>query len=137
MCPPASTRQVGSSEYLAGVEVVCAMRGRGMHRPGAGVVGDVGGQNAQNSAVEEWMLEVNAVESRALEAGELFDRPELAGCGHLRGQFSGNDVDGLSVEVSHPFLYASCGSLRKGWGTGGLWRFEGHVFEIGMEGHGH
>ena len=49
---------------LAGVEVVCAVRGRGVDRAGAGVGGDVGGQHAQNAALEERMLEGDALERR-------------------------------------------------------------------------
>ena len=51
---------------LAGVEVVGAMRGRGVHCAGAGVGGNVGGQHAQDAAVEERMLEGGALELAAL-----------------------------------------------------------------------
>ncbi len=75
--------------FLAGIKVVCAVRGRGVHRPGSGVGGDVGGQNAQDRPLQERMLEGDAVEHGALEAGKLFGGPELAGFGHLRSQLSG------------------------------------------------
>ena len=57
---------------LAGIEVVGAVRGRGVDRAGAGVGGDVGGQHAEDAALEKRMLEGGALEPRALEAGELF-----------------------------------------------------------------
>ena len=62
---------------LAGIKVVCAVRGRGVHRAGAGVGGDVGGQTPRIDALEERMLECDAVERGALEAGEFFVAPSL------------------------------------------------------------
>ena len=79
---------------LAGVEVVGAVGGRGVDGAGAGVGGDVGGQHAQDAALQEGMLEGDAVEHGAFEAGDLSGRAEFAGGGHLRGQCRGDDVDG-------------------------------------------
>ena len=52
----------------AGAEVFSAMRGRGVDDAGAGVHGDVVGEHAENFAVEEGMLEVEALE---LASGEV------------------------------------------------------------------
>ena len=51
---------------LAGVEVVCAVGGSGVDGAGAGVGGDVGGQDAEDAAVEKRMLEGDAVEHGCL-----------------------------------------------------------------------
>ena len=117
---------------LAGVEVVNAVRGCGMHRAGAGVGGDVGGQHAQDGPLQKRMLESDPVEHGSFEAGDLFCGAELARLGHLPGQLRGDDVHGRSVVVSR-----SC--LRQGWGARHLWWtcLKGHVLKIGMKGHCH
>ena len=65
--PAASTRH-GLVEVvvLAGVEVVGAMRGCGVDRAGALVGGDVGREDAEDAAIEEWVLEGGALELRCL-----------------------------------------------------------------------
>ena len=57
---------------LAGIKVVGAVSRRGMDGAGAGIGGDVGGEHAQDAALQERMLEGDAVERGALEAGEFF-----------------------------------------------------------------
>ncbi len=97
---------------LAGREIVHAVRGRGVDCAGALVGGDVGGEDAEDGALEERMLEGDAIEGCAFEAGE-FDRIfEVARGLHALSQFRSDDV--------HIFA-----------------EFESHVLEIGMEGYGH
>ena len=113
MCPPASTRQVGSRQIaLAGIEVVGAVRGRGVDRAGARVGGDVGAQYAEDRAFQERMLEGYAFEQGALEAGKLFRVAKPAGRGHLFSQRGGDKI---------------------GLAGPGLQR---HIVEVGMKGHG-
>ena len=51
---------------LAGVEVVCAVGRRGVDGAGTRVGSDVGGQNAEDAALEERVLEGGALELRCL-----------------------------------------------------------------------
>ncbi len=57
---PASSTLLVSVELVldAGVEVVRAVRGRGVHHAGAGVHGDVVGEHAENCAIEERVCKV-------------------------------------------------------------------------------
>ena len=101
---------------LAGVEVVGAMGGSGVDGARALVGGDVGGQNAEDAAVEERVLEGGAFELGAFEAGQFDGFAEIAGGDDGGGEFGGDDVDGGGV-VSHP-----CAQKRaQGWGTRSLW----------------
>ena len=65
---PGSIDAAGLVEVIAltGVEVVCAMRGRGVDRAGALVGGDVGGEDAEDAALEERVLEGGVLELRCL-----------------------------------------------------------------------
>jgi hypothetical protein len=94
----------GQVVALAGGEVVDAVGGRGVDGAGALVGGDVGGVDAEDGAVEEWMLEGGAVERGAFEEGE--DVGLRRGLGWVGGahqmrvdddfgeQGLGDDVDG-------------------------------------------
>ena len=105
---------------LAGVEVVGAMGGSGVDGARALVGGDVGGQNAEDAAVEERVLEGGAFELGAFEAGQFDGFAEIAGGDDGGGEFGGDDVDGGGV-VSHP-----CAQKRaQGWGTRSLWGARG------------
>ena len=84
---------------LAGVEVVGAMGRGGVHCAGAGVGGNVGGQDAQDAAVEERVLEGGALELAAFEAGELGGFAEIAGGDDRCGQLGGNNVDGAGLSL--------------------------------------
>ncbi len=109
---------------LAGVEVVGSVGGRGVDGAGAGVGGDVSGQNSEDRALQKRMLEGDAVEGRALEAGEIVVLSRLARSrvlfaalnlqirDHFFGQFAGNDIDTSALAV------------------------QGDVFKVGMEGDG-
>ena len=56
---------------LAGVEIVGAVGGCGVDCAGALVGGDVGGENAEDAALEERVLEGGVLELAAFEAGEF------------------------------------------------------------------
>ena len=63
MCPPLSTWHSWlESVAHAGVEVVRAVRGRGVDGAGALFGGDVVGVHAEDGAIEEGMLEGDALE---------------------------------------------------------------------------
>ena len=70
---PAGVDAAGGVEAIAqaGIEVVGAVSGRGVHCSGAGVGGDVSGQHAQDAALKKRMLEGHAIQRSALEAGEF------------------------------------------------------------------
>jgi hypothetical protein len=74
---------------LTGIEVVCAMRGGCVDGSGAGVGGDVRGQNAEDAAVEEGVLEGDAVKLRAFKTSDFQGQAEIA---------SGDDGAGLDGE---------------------------------------
>jgi hypothetical protein len=124
---------------LAGVEVVRSVGGRGVDGAGALVGSDVGGQHAEDAAVEERVLECGALEQAAFEAGEFFRFAEVAGSDYAGGQFRGDDIDGawLRFVLSHPCRRRK----RQGWGTlgcgmasvaGGI-RGEGYILKIRMK----
>ena len=71
---------------LAGIEVVCTVRRRSVDGAGAGVGGDVGGQNAEDAALEEGVLEGGVFELRAFETREFLGRAEPAGGDDRGGQ---------------------------------------------------
>ncbi len=76
--------ELGQVVAFAGVEVVDAVRGRGVDGAGALVGGDVIGGDAEDGAVQEGVLEGGAVEACAVEAGEgLRLGSELATFGDL------------------------------------------------------
>src|SRR4029077_18151483 len=101
--------------FLPGVEVVGAMRRRGVHGAGARIGGDVGGQHAEDTAFEERMLKGGALHPGAFEAGQFAGLAEIAGGDYRGGELSGDDVDGAFV-VSHP----RARKKARGWGTGSL-----------------
>src|SRR5579863_3154142 len=97
---------------LPGVEVVGAMGRSRMHGASASVGGDVGGEYAQDAAVEERMLEGDAVQGCALEACQFPGFTQLAGGDDGGGQLRSDNIDRAVV----------CG--------------QGCIVEVGMEGHG-
>ncbi len=124
---------------LAGVEVVGAVGGRGVDGAGAGVGGDVGGQNAEDAALEERMLEGGALELAAFEAGEFGGCAQFAGGDDGRSEFSGDDVD-RAAGLSLRFPIHGGMRLRHGWGTRRfrmVFVLQGDVLEVGVEGDGH
>ena len=104
----------------AGVEVVRAVRGRRVDRAGARVGGNIGGQHAQNAALQKWMLEGGIFKDAAFEARQFGGLAQFAGCGYRRGQLCRDNVDWRVRCV----LICCRGGQR-------------HVLEVGMEGHGH
>jgi hypothetical protein len=98
MRPEASTRVV---------------RGRGVDGAGAGVGGDVGGQHAEDFALEERMLEGRAIKLASLEACHFQCIVEIAGRQRICGQCLGHNVD------------VAIGGLKS------------DVVEVGMERDGH
>ncbi len=104
---------------LACVEVVGAVGRRGVDGAGAGIGGDVGRQDTEDGALEEWMLKGGAFERGAFEAGEFLHGIQVAGFRNGFCQRGGDDVDGRQR------IAAALG--------GG---FEGHILKIGMEGDG-
>src|ERR1700687_1238940 len=78
---------------LPGVEVVGAVRGSGVDGPGALIGGDVGGEHAEDAAVEERMLEGGVLDLAAFEAGQFCGRAELAGGDDGGREFSSHDVN--------------------------------------------
>ena len=85
---------------LAGVEVVCAMGGSGVDCAGALVGGDVGGEDAEDAAIEEGVLVGGVFELAAFEAGEFGGCAEFTGGDDGGGEFGGDDVDGALIRIS-------------------------------------
>src|SRR5216683_2858531 len=107
---------------LAGVEVVDAMGGSGVDGSGALVGGDVLGDDAEDLAVEEWVLEDDAVEPGAGKAGDLDGIGQVAGCLDGFGQVGGYEIDCFAVGIH----------VR----SSGHGAPEGYVGEVGVEGYG-
>ena len=99
-----------------------------MDGAGALVGGDVGGEHAEDAALEERMLEGGVLELAALEAGEFCGCAEFAGGDDGRREFGGDDVDRIrSVESGRcsgrhwqrtPRI-RSRGGRRRPWTRGG------------------
>ena len=104
--------ELGEAVAGAGEKVVGAVRGGGVDGTGTLLGGDVVGVDAQDEAVEEGVLEGDAVELRAGEAGDLGGVGEVAGGAGVDGERFGDDVD---VAIGVP---------------------EGDVVELGVEGDG-
>ena len=83
-----------------------------MDDAGAGVHGDVVGEHAENFAIEEGMLEVEALELASGKVSEFARIGQAALLGGVFRELRGDDIN----------LAA---------------RFQGHVFFIGMESDGH
>ncbi len=98
--------------FGSGVKVVGAVGRSGVDGSGALLSGDVVGKDSENGAIEEWVLEGDAVHARALEAGDLDGFGKIAGFAGLRGEGLGDDVD-VTVGVA-----------------------ESDVVELGVEGYG-
>ncbi len=98
-----------------------------MNGASAGVGCDVIGKDAEDAAIEERVLEGDAVEHGAFEARDFLCVWNVDGGFDRFGQFGGDDVH----IASHP-------CLRQGWGTHVHWLagFERDVVEVRMEGNG-
>ncbi len=93
----------GQTVALAGGEVVGAVGGGGVDGAGALVGGDVVGEDAEDFAVEEGVLEGGAVQLVALEGGDGLRESErghlVGGFQDLRRELDGDDVDAVVGDV--------------------------------------
>ena len=84
---------------LTGVEVVCSVRGCGVDGSRALIGSDVGGEDSEDIALKERMLEGGVLERATFEAGEFSGRAEFAGGDDCRGEFGGDDINGVRLRA--------------------------------------